>query len=238
MGQLLDELAEHDTGLLITVDEVQESLDELIQLAAIYQHFVTEQRKTSLVLAGLPFHVDKLVADKSVSFLRRCVQHRIGRIDSSDVDEALRLTIQEAGKDIETDAAAACTDAIDGFAYMLQLVGFRTWNAALREEVISLDSATRGILAARRDMEERVLSSTYRELSPKDVAFLEAMLPDARESRMAHIADRMGVSTGYAAKYKNRLLSLGVIRELSRGLVDFDLPGMRSYVAKRRQERG
>jgi predicted transcriptional regulator len=87
-------------------------------------------------------------------------------------------------------------------------------------------------------MEERVLSSTYRELSLKDVAFLEAMLPDARESRMARIADRMGVSTGYAAKYKNRLLSLGVIRELSRGLVDFDLPGMRSYVAKRRQERG
>lgn len=52
------------------------------------------------------------------------------------------------------------------------------------------------------------------------------------ESRMSVIAARMGVSTGYAAKYKTRLLALGIIRELGRGLVTFDMPGFRSYTAK------
>lgn len=236
MGHLLDQLSESRTGLLMTVDEVQEGLEELVQLAAVYQHFVTEGRNVALVMAGLPFHVDRLVSNKSVSFLRRSAQRRIGHIGSSDVEEALRLTVTDAGKDLTQEAADACVRAIDGFAYMLQLVGYRTWNAGANDEVLDIDSATRGIIAARRDMEEHVLSATYRELSGKDVAFLEAMLPDRHESRMSTIASRMGVSTGYAAKYKSRLLALGVIREQGRGLVTFDIPGLRSYVAARADE--
>lgn len=236
MSELLDQLATRDVGLLMTVDEVQAGLDELVQLAAIYQHFVTEGRKVALVMAGLPFHIDRLVSNKSVSFLRRSTQRRIGRIGSADVSEALRITITDAGKDLTQEAADACVKAIDGFAYMLQLVGYRMWNAGRNEEVLGIDSATRGIIAARRDMEEHVLSATYRELSAKDVAFLTAMLPDRQESRMHAIATRMGVSSGYAAKYKTRLLSLGVIRELGRGVVAFDMPGFRSYVAARASE--
>lgn len=85
-------------------------------------------------------------------------------------------------------------------------------------------------------MEERVLSATYRELSAKDVEFLEAMLTDRRESRMGTIASRMGVSSGYAAKYKTRLLALGAIRQMGRGVVAFDMPGLRAYVVSRANE--
>lgn len=236
MGDLLDRLSEHETGLLMTVDEAQEGLDELVQLAAVYQHFVTEGRQVALVMAELPFHIDRLVSNRSVSFLRRSIQRRIGHIPASDVEEAIRLTVTDAGKDLTQDALDACVKAVDGFAYMLQLVGYRMWNAGIREEVLGIDSATRGIIAARRDMEEQVLSATYRELSGKDVAFLGAMLPDGRESRMSVIAQRMGVSTGYAAKYKSRLLALGLIREVGRGLVTFDMPGFRHYVEQRAEE--
>jgi len=233
MGKLLDQLEEHGTGLLMTVDEVQEGLDELVLLAATYQHFVTEGRKVALVMAGLPYHVDRLISNKSVSFLRRSAQRRIGHIGSSDVEEALTQTIVDAGKDITPEATELCVQAIAGFAYMLQLVGYRTWNAGRDDAILGLDSATRGILLARRDMEDHVLSATYRELSAKDIAFLEAMLPDKQYSRMSTIAERMGVTTGYAAKYKSRLLALGIICEQGKGLVAFDMPGLRSYVEAR-----
>lgn len=97
MSLLLDQLAHHGTGLIITVDEVRADLDELIQLAAVYQHFVSERRQVALVMAGLPYHVHALVTNKSVSFLRRSVQHQLGRIPSADVSLALRKTIQSGG---------------------------------------------------------------------------------------------------------------------------------------------
>ena len=37
--------------------------------------------------------------------------------------------------------------------------------------------------------------------------FLAAVLPDARESRLADISKRMGVKSNYIAKYKSRLLA-------------------------------
>ena len=232
MSRLVDALAPLETGLLITVDEVQAGLDELVQLAAIYQHFVTEGRKVSLVMAGLPFHVDALVSDKTVSFLRRSFQHRLGAIDDADVADAFRRTVVDGGKRIDTDALDLCVDAIDGFAYMLQLVGFRAWNAALTGTITAQD-AQAGIQAARRDMETHILSATYRELSAKDIAFLEAMLSDREFSRMGTIAERLGVSTGYASQYRTRLLSAGAICEVGRGRVAFAFPGLREYVAER-----
>lgn len=78
MGELLDALAETDTGLLITVDEVRDDLDEMIQLASAFQHFVRERRKVALFMAGLPAHVSALLQDKSVSFLRRANFYNIG----------------------------------------------------------------------------------------------------------------------------------------------------------------
>lgn len=236
MSFLLDQLAEHGTGLLITVDEVRADLDELLQLAAVYQHFVTEGRQVALVMAGLPYHVHRLVSGESVSFLRRSFQHQLGRIPPSDVGHAFRETIRSGGRTIEDDAVDLCVDAVEGFAFMLQLVGYRTWAEAGESEPITAMHALRGIRGARQDMEEYILASTYRELSRGDIRFVEAMAADSAESRLSDIAARMGVSNGYASKYKARLLANGVIGERARGIVAFDMPGFRDYVLARRDE--
>lgn len=237
MTALTDTLAQTDTGLLITVDEVQAGLDELVQLAAVYQHFVTERRKVALVLAGLPYQVDRLISDKSVSFLRRSAQCRLERIPDADVALALRKTFEGASKHIEDEAVRLCVSAIEGFAFMLQLVGYRAWIEGEGEGIITREHARRGIAGAQLDMEEYILASTYRELSDGDVRFLEAMLDDAHESRLSDIARRMGVTAGYASKYKTRLLAAGVVGERARGVVAYDIPGMREYVAERQGER-
>ncbi len=237
MSLLLDQLSLHDTGLLITVDEVHADQDELVRLAAVYQHFVTERRKVALVMAGLPYHVHRLVSDKSASFLRRSTQHQLGRIPSADVGFALRQTMLSEGKHAEDEAIDLCTKAIEGFAFMLQLVGYRTWAEAGESETIKTMHALRGIRGARQDMEDYILASTYRELSRGDLRFVESMAQDPTESRLSVIASRMGVSNGYASKYKTRLLAAGVIGERARGIVGFDIPGFREYVLARKDER-
>lgn len=233
MTRLIDGLAQTGTGLLITVDEVQGDLDELVRLVATYQQFVTDGKRVSLVMAGLPYHIHQLLANRSVSFLRRASQRSVGRISDQDVSFALRVTAEGAGKSFDDDALGMCVRASEGFAYMIQLVGYRSWmESADRETITELD-ALRGIEAARADITDRILLQTYRELSEGDLRFLEAMLTDREDSRVSDIARRMGVTTGYAATYKKRLLASGVIGERRRGVVGFEIPRLREFLEDR-----
>lgn len=79
MNALLDQLAEQDIGLLITVDEVKVTVPEMKGLAQVYQHFVTEGRKVALLMAGLPQAVSALFGGDDVPFLRRARKHVLGR---------------------------------------------------------------------------------------------------------------------------------------------------------------
>ena len=229
MNALLDSLADQEIGLLITVDEVRTDLDEMVQLASVYQHFVQEDRKVALVMAGLPHHVAGLLDDKSVSFLRRTRQHRLTRIGDADIESAMRKTIVGAGGSIDADALAVCVAASDGFPYMMQLVGYWTWDSAF-EGRITLEDACNGERLALQEIKEGVFDATYRELSEGDLRFLRAMLPDERESRLADISERMGVKSNYSSKYKARLLDRGIIGDRGGGRLGFDLPGFREYL--------
>lgn len=237
MGALLDQLAEHGTGLLLTVDEVDASLDELITLASVYQHLVREDRKVALVMAGLPSHVGALLSNRSVSFLRRAQRHTLGRVSDADVADAFRRTMALTSKSLDAEALDACTTATEGFPYMLQLVGFRSWQAAQDKERVGPDDARAGVDNARRDFEEHVLAPSYRELSPMDVSFVNAMLQDKVESRLSDIAQRMGVTSRYASTYRSRLQEAGVVESPARGIVRFCLPGFPAY-ARHRMELG
>ena len=233
MEDILDALAEYDIGLLITVDEVKPDLDEMVQLASTYQHFVGEDRKVALFMAGLPSKVSSLVSDESISFLRRSCRRNFGRISNADVAEALRATIEEGGRTIGDDALDAAVEAIDGFPYMMQLVGFRAWAQHPAEKEITLRDVQRGIEGAQRDFRERVLDATYYDLSAGDARMLEAMLADPDESRLSDLAARMGESSSYVSTYKKRLVEQGVIGERGRSVVAFELPGIREYLAER-----
>lgn len=233
MITLLNQLAEHDVGLLITVDEVKADLDEMRQLVIAYQHFIREKRQVALLMAGLPHNVSGLLADKDISFVRRARQHRLGRISDNEVREAFYSTVEQGGRFIASRALDEAVAAIDGFPYMLQLVGYHVWSESPSSSEISIDDTCRGIDRARAEMESSILQSTYRELSNGDLRFLRAMLDDDGDSSLADIAKRMGVKSNYASQYKRRLLEQGVIGERERGYVGFDMPMLHEYLASR-----
>lgn len=230
MEALLDVLADRGTGLLVTIDEITPSLQEMVQFAASYQLFVREARPIALLMAGLPHEASALLRDRSVSFLRRASQYYLERIEDFEVEEALLCTIRDAGKDIDHDALVEAAKASQGYPFMMQLVGYRMWQRAGEDGTITVAHAREAIRLARKDMESRVLKATLDELSEVDLAFLAAMLPDPGPSRVADIALRMGKSSKYVSQYRRRLLEQGVIGERGRGLVGFDLPVLREYL--------
>lgn len=230
MSRLLDELEDAGAGLLITVDEVDPAIDEMVELASTYQHFVREERRVALLLAGLPSKVSSLVSSDSVSFLRRARTHKLKRVADSEIEIALTTTLAEGNRALDDDALEKTIKAIDGFPYLLQLVGFYLWEGSPSGETIDSDHAAIAIRRAQEDFTHGVLDSTYRELSAGDLAFLMAMLEDDKPSLLKDITKRTGKSPSNTRVYKRRLLEAGVIEEERRGEVRFELPMLREYL--------
>lgn len=230
MTDVLDALSEHDLGLFITVDEVDPTLDEMIQLASVYQLLAGDGRKIALLMAGLPHQVSTLLANKSVSFLRRAAQCHLERISDADVESAFRATMKASGKNIDDSALREAAAAIDGFPYMLQLVGYRSWQATGEEPEIANRAIEEGASMAETDMRTRVLKATLDELSDADLLFLQAMLQQERASDASQIAQALGKSSAHVSTYRRRLLEQGVIVETGRSRFDFALPMLRSYL--------
>ena len=181
MSTLLDSLNTEGVGLLITVDEVDASLDEMVQLVAVYQHFVRENRKVGLLMAGLPFHILSLLNGKSTSFVRRAQRFNLGPLSDVEVEEAFRLTGENGGRSIGKEALDEAVRSIQGFPFLFQLLGHRAWRAHPESETISLEDIHLGADLAVRELETRIFDATYAELSPADKAFLAAMLEDESE---------------------------------------------------------
>ncbi|MDO4290221.1 MAG: ATP-binding protein [Eggerthellaceae bacterium] len=234
MTNILDMLAEHGVGLLIAVDEVRVDLDEMVQLASVYQHFVREGRKVALLMAGLPSKVAALLQDESVSFLRRANYYQLGRVDDDEIRIALSRTVEAAGRAVADAALDEAVSSISGFPYMMQLVGYHAWEAFPGNEEIALLDVKQAEEYAARDVEKKILETTYRELSKGDLRFLSAMLEDEdEESDLADIARRMGKKSNYASQYKRRLVAQGIVEDRGHGVLAIEVPLFKEYLRKR-----
>lgn len=231
MNAMLDELDATGTGVLITVDEVNPHLEEMVQLVTVYQHFVREDRRVALLMAGLPYRMNQLLSGESTSFLRRAARHNLGSIPAFEVKEGFRLTVEESGRAIGDEALERAAEAIGGFPFMFQLVGYRAWNAAGNEApAITCEHVVQGARLAREELSCRVFDATLAELSEGDVAFLDAMAAEGDIVERTRLAQRLGRSSGYISTYKKRLLEAGVIEEPRRGLLSFALPGFSDWL--------
>jgi type II secretory pathway predicted ATPase ExeA len=237
MTELLNALQEHGTGVLITVDEANAEVEDLIDMIAEYQLFVRAERDIALIVAGLPWNVDALVMDSTVSFFRRAFRHELKPIAIPDVRSSLKKTIEAAGRSIDAGALDEMAEATGGYPLMIQLIGYHVWNQSEKKKIEKID-LTEGIESARADLENMILDATLLEISDTDKKFLVAMLPDARESSIADIAERMGVGANYAAKYRRRLIKQGVIAPAGRGKVIYAIPMFKELLAEHYAEEG
>lgn len=233
MEDILDVLEENGSGLLITVDELDPGLDEMVTLASVYQHFIREDRRVALLMAGLPGRVSALLNDKTVSFLRRSEMVHLGRISDFEIEDALLKTIESGGRTYSGASLDNAVESIGGFPFLMQLVGFRAWDEHPECEVVTSEDFENGIRLAREEMRTRIFEATYRELSRKDVEFLEAMLADEVESNVGDLVTRLGWSRSNVAQYRRRLLETGVIGVRSRGVIGFDMPFFREYLLEK-----
>ena len=233
LSELGDLLAEEGTGVMITVDELLSAKrSEIRELGSVMQHVCRrEQRPIAFAGAALPPFEEYIETADQSAFLHRCSRHDIGQLNHADTRMALSLPVEQHGRTIEEEALEAASLATSGFAFMVQLVGFYSWAAApAGSSSITLGHVEAGIAEASRRVGRLVLAPIWRDLSTVDRRFLRALAADDGESRLADIAQRLGVDVNYAGVYRQRLLRAGMIVTTQRGRVDLAHGAARSWI--------
>ena len=233
LSLLCDRLAEVGKGVLVLVDEVQSSTDEMRLLATTYQHLVGDEKNIAIAIAGLPSAISSVLNDKVLTFLNRARKVDVGLLPLGSVRAYYSRVFSSIHKDVETGVAESAALATRGFPFMLQLVGYYLMEITAQKPSITNDDVREAVSIAKEELVNSVFRTVLQPLSARDIDFLEAMALDEGVSRISDIYTRMGVSEKYVQPYRARLIEAGVIAAPRRGEVEFTVPYLGDYLAGR-----
>ncbi len=232
LTSLAERLADGNTGLLLTVDELQAvEREEATELAAAVQHIARrELLPLAFVGAALPEVDETLLTDRGMTFFQRCARARLLPLERNDTQSALRKPITGAGGRIDNDALDLAIHASGGHPFTIQLLGYHSWEMAAPDRRITAKHARVGVLEAEQAVLEQIVKPIWSGLSAIDRSFLQAMSIDNTDSDINTIAHRIGRSPNYAQTYRRRLIDAGAIQPAGRGKVCFTHQSLRPWL--------
>ena len=231
---ITDALAERDSGLLLTIDEIHpRHMSELVEVASVVQHAIREERQVAFAGAALSSSREGILKGDSTTFLRRADWRELGRIPDAEAARAIREPIEGAHRQVTDAAVDAASDAAQGYAFLVQLLGDLMWKNRPTEAVITAEDVIEVVPKASRRMGANILGPDLEGLSQIDRTYLLAMALEEVPRSTGRIASRMGVDPGFANVYRQRLIGAGVIRANGYGNVEFVTPGMDRYILER-----
>lgn len=221
-------------GLLVTLDEIQDApLEEMRELGNEIQLLIRQGANVAFAFAGLPSSVDGVVGTESLTFLQRAKHVELSRLSDFEVGESFEETMSRAGMGIEPDLAQRLTQASAGYPFMVQLVGYYTWQAASRGgcEAVTSEDVERGIAAARSSFDGMVIEPALRRISGKQLEYLRAMARcGEKDVASGEVAQAMGMETTAVGSYRKRLIDSGYVESTGYGKLSFAIPYMREYL--------
>lgn len=229
------------SGLLVTVDEIQDgSEDEIRELAVAVQHLIRERQNIAFAFAGITTGVMNLINGRSLTFLRRAKAEELAAIPIAEVAESFEQTFSQRGIDASEALVNKMASATQGYAYLIQLVGYGVFAEAKRHATESLtltdEDCDNGITRAYRDFDNAVLLPALDELPQRAIEYLLAMTQDEGKSGTGTIARRMGLDPSQLTATRRLLIGRQVVEAPSRGLVRFAIPRLREYLIGNREE--
>lgn len=232
LTQLVRKLTEQGHGVLILVDELQANSQDVRELVTVYQELIGEGLNVALVMAGLPGAVSATLNDKVLTFLNRAKKVTLVALPTMDIEAFYANAFAELGVGAASAQVRRAAEAAQGSPYLMQLVGHGVVLRAA-EEQLGDDALEAAVASAEEEFETDVCETTLAALSEMDVRFLRAMTEDEADSSTTEIADRLGVTSDYAQKYRKRLIDAGVIESSGWGRVRICVPLLKGYLGKR-----
>ena len=235
LRSLMRDAAEGASGLLVTVDEVQDApREDMRKIASAVQHLVRERVDVALVFAGITTGVMGVIDGEAMTFLRRAKAEELTEIGRLQVALSLSDVFSSTGLSLGGEALDAAARAPGGYAYLIQLVGFHIWSRAnLHRDVsgaVTAADVAEGVAVALEEFHQAVHEPAMQGLSRNAAEYLVAMAASDGPSSTAAVARALGKKPSQASSYRAALVRHQVIEATARGYVDFSIPFLREYV--------
>ncbi|KAB3519911.1 AAA family ATPase [Corynebacterium sp. zg254] len=253
LRELIQELEPHGTGVLITIDEVQDANPaDLAEIAGAYQMLLQDEKHIALIVTGLSEGVQRLLSLPGTTFMRRAQRFTLGGLTRDDAEYVLRETCSGSGIEFTDDAAVKAALLSRGYPYLVQLVGFLAWKRAHShgQHVINTEAVDAIRADAIQTLGEQVHEPSIKGLPARQKEFLQCMaataqatvpatgqataqgdMSDAAErAEISEIAACMGRAVTSMSDLRQRLIDKELIEPVDRGLLEFTLPYLGEYL--------
>lgn len=241
LRDLLDRL--RGTGVLITIDEIQDvSAEDVTHVAIAYQDLVRDDLPVAVAMAGLTHGINTLLNLPGATFLRRARHYELGPLTLEDAQAALAGTAQEGGLEFPRAADAAAFSL--GYPYLVQLTGYLAWESAVRMGLRSLDDQAleHAMPRAIDRLGTQVHQPALREVPHRQREYLEAMASIAQRTpdgvvATAEISEELGVPVTSLSDTRAKLIDRDLITPAGWGMVEFAQPYLADYIRDQRRPR-
>lgn len=225
--------AEHNTGVVFLLDEVQflarPELEALI--AALHQ---VSQRELPLTLAGAGLPQLPALTGAAKSYSERLFRFpTIDRLPDHAARGALELPAKAEGVGYQRRATDRILELTDGYPYFLQEYGKHVWNLAAGP-TIKLADVERSHDLVQLDLDESFFQVRIGRATKTELAYMSAMAHlSTGPHRSGEIAKTLG-RTGpeSLAPTRARLIEKGLIYSPSYGLTEFTVPHFDAFIRR------
>jgi hypothetical protein len=195
---------DHDTGVLITIDELHYVAQQTLEALVMGLHRAAQLRlPITIAGAGLP-SLAALTGEAKSYAERMFTFPVIGSLPISEAREALVLPAKDEGVRWEDAALDRVVAVTRGYPYFLQEFGKQVWDVAEGPEVITAEDVGRSIPVATAELDDGFFRVRTGRTSDPERAYLRAM---------AELGPGPAHSGDVAALLRKKTTSLGPTRE-------------------------
>jgi hypothetical protein len=230
--QLARVLTEESSGLFVSLDEVhRDEVEELKPLFHAIQQCFRQGLQVAFAAAGLPYSISGLLNENVLTYLRRAERFTLGALTPGQVKAAIQEPIQQNGRSIALDALDLAADAVQGYPFLVQVVGFELWQADPDSSWIDAHQAGLALEHAKQTAYRLVVEPALADLAGGDRDFLRAMAIDTScVTQVSVLPERLRRSRGHVNKYRSRLIANQLIEPAGRGELRFAMPLLQQYL--------
>jgi len=228
LTKMLDLLKKENIHTTFLIDESQKHTSAMRTFISSYQKLIGQGYSVSMVLAGLPAVVSTILNDAILTFLRRAKRVNLENVEISLVNYDYKSVFENSEYNIDIDVLNKAAKFSYGYPYLFQLVGYYLWENA--KVFNAEDLLEKTMIQAKAELFRNVHSLVFSDLSYKDKEFVFSMLEDMHQSKFSDIIKRLEKEKSYVSRYRERLISGGVVKSVGHGLLGFTYPYMREFL--------
>ena len=224
---------DHDTGLLVTIDELHYVPASTLEALIMGLHRSAQLRLPVMIAgAGLP-SLATLTGQVKTYAERMFAFPAIGSLDAEQAREALQVPCADEGVTWHDAALRRVLEVTLGFPYFIQEFGKQAWDAAEGIDAITLDDVERSLPVATAELDDGFFRVRTGKTNDSERAYLRAMAElGPGPVRSSAVAKLLGKAPTALGPTRDGLIKKALCWSPRWGEIDFTVPMFDAFMRR------